>query len=475
MLKTLNPIFFREIYALPRRKYFYLKRMAMVTLPLVFVLGEFFDSGSNISGLSIFRFYAPFSLITLVFFSILVTLPLISKEKDDNTLILLLLTKMSPRKIVWGKFAGSFFFVCMVYAAFLPLGILAIGMGGISAPQIGAIFILTLSSIALSIAFTIPVAIFFSSRISFLMVGIGLFFYDEVMRSLELSFSPLEAISVCLTKGTVNSCYSSTLFQLTLMFFLLIFSSYLLSTKGLSKKKFSWRKIFRREKNPSQISSSSKPFSPITKNPIYWRDYHQVYGFHKLKWTLCSFLLIPIFSGDLEFLAGAWGTLISLAMFIILYQCLNAFLRERQNKVWELLLLTGLSEKEIYWGKVKAIFYSNLPFFIATLASCLVVLSEESDFLIPLLIGLVFLLVQLFILYSIATFLSLSKDSLVKAFCWFLFYGFIIYSINIAVFVSSFSVGDAAFIAPIILYIFWIWLYIYLTQRKIRNYFNTKK
>ncbi len=447
----------------------------MVTLPLAFVLGEFFDSGPNLNGLSIFRFYAPFSLITLVFFSILVTLPLISKEKDDNTLLLLLLTKMSPSKIVWGKFAGSLFFVCMVYAAFLPLGILTIGMGGISAPQIGAIFILTLSTIALSIAFTIPVAIFFSSRTAFLMVGVGLFFYDEVMRSLELDFSPLGAINDCLYQGKVDACYSSTLFQLTVMFFLLIFSSYLLSTKGLSKNKFSWRKIFRREKSPSQKPSSSKPFSPITKNPIYWRDYHQVYGFHKLKWALCSFLLIPILSGDIDLLAGVWGTLIFLAMFIILYQCLNAFLRERQNKVWELILLTGLSEKEIYWGKVKAIFYSNLPFFVATLASCVAALSNDSDFLIPILIILATLLVQLFILYSIAIFLSLSRDSLVKAFCWFLFYGLIIYSINITALAFAFSLGEAAFIGPIILYIFWIWLYVYLAQRKIRNYFNAKK
>ncbi len=414
-MKTLNPIFFREIYALPRQKYFYLKRILVVILPLLFSLGTL-DSSSFSRGLLFFQFFAYFSLVLLSFLAIISALPLIIKEKKSNGLLLLLLTRMSPGKIILGKFASCFFFLSLVYCAFLPFAVLSIGLGGISSSQIWATFFLTISSLGLSIAITMFLAVLFKERWAFFGTVVIVFFYLPFATNLTPGFSPVRAIQECLEKGLVKESYRVCLSQLAGTIVLLIGASISLSRIGHfeweSPSAEGWRKkwIFRKKVKKEKVLLGKS-------NPVFWRDYYKTHGKRKYKWVFCFLLTIFIFFSTPDPLFLLPTNFFGISALLMLYQCLNSFRREKEDKIWELLLITGLSSKEIYWGKVKAIVQSNYPFFVSGVLSLLVYacfIGLEKAFLF--FVGTLMFYGWTILVYSMALYLSLHYTSFLRAF-----------------------------------------------------------
>ncbi len=487
-MKILNPIFFREIHILPRQRYFYRKRVVIVSFLFPLLFSQLLHSYSHAQGLRIFSFYANFSLVTLVFLSILVTLSSIVKEKQGKTLSLLLLTSMSPWQIVGGKFASALFFISLIYAAFLPLGILSISLGGISVLQVFAITTVIISSVAFSISLSLLLGTLFSHDNSYTIVVIilSLLTYDQALYYGLPQFSVSSAIQACLSKGLVNYCYYSFLLQTVLTLLFLTFSSIYLTSYETNQEKFFFSK--RSKKFYFSFFSRKKPFLLSARNPIYWRDYRRIkmvykfWFFSYIVFFCCGLLL----QKSLQTIFSFWIAWIGVLLLLNLYQCLNAFLREKQSTTWDLLLLTNLSAKEIYWGKVKAIFKPNLPFFGLSLLLYFYAVENsdrlrESFFISCFTLGT--LLIFLWIVYTAALYASLTKENLVKAFGWLLLscsgvfiMTTMIFNISLSVLKTLPPLVGILFVVPSFGLVNFVWvIFVGFTQDKISYYVQAQE
>ncbi len=98
-------------------------------------------------GMSLFQLLAPLQLAVASFFSALLAASAVAQEKDRQTLILLLLTKLTNSELVLGKLLASLLHVLMLLATSLPVFMLALLFGGVSFSQIGRVYAVTLAAV----------------------------------------------------------------------------------------------------------------------------------------------------------------------------------------------------------------------------------------------------------------------------------------------------------------------------------------
>ena len=155
----IGPVFTREAVIAPRRPRTYMARVAyglallvlMSTAWLVLTGTQMVRDVGDLArfGMSLFQLLAPLQLALATFFAALLAASAVSQEKDRQTLILLLLTKLTNSELVLGKLLASLLHVFMLLATGLPLFMLAALFGGISFSQIGRVYAVTLASVLL--------------------------------------------------------------------------------------------------------------------------------------------------------------------------------------------------------------------------------------------------------------------------------------------------------------------------------------
>jgi ABC-type transport system involved in multi-copper enzyme maturation permease subunit len=163
-------------------------------------------------GLSLFQLLAPLQLAVATFFSALLAASAVAQEKDRQTLVLLLLTKLTNSELVLGKLLASLLHVLMLLATALPLFMLSALFGGVSFGQIGRVYAVTLASVLVcgslgstlalwrektyqSLATTMLVLVLWLA--AWRMVGAGLVgagWWGIVCESWAAMFSPWEAV-----------------------------------------------------------------------------------------------------------------------------------------------------------------------------------------------------------------------------------------------------------------------------------------
>jgi len=153
----IGPVFTREAVLAPRRPRTYIARVAyglallvlMSTAWLVLTGTQLIRDIGDLArfGTSLFQLLAPLQLAVAMFFSALLAASAVAQEKDRQTLILLLLTKLTNSELVLGKLMASLLHVLMLLATALPLFMLAALFGGISFGQIGRVYAVTVASV----------------------------------------------------------------------------------------------------------------------------------------------------------------------------------------------------------------------------------------------------------------------------------------------------------------------------------------
>jgi ABC-type transport system involved in multi-copper enzyme maturation permease subunit len=132
-----NPILIRELRSLLRgRLYVWFLTIATLALGLlVFTVGAIEIAGDALpSSVGQILFHLFFIVAFLVFGIVAPTQSAssITSEREQRTLEGIILTGLSPRRIVWGKFVASVASMFMVLIAFLPVAGIAVLFGGIS-------------------------------------------------------------------------------------------------------------------------------------------------------------------------------------------------------------------------------------------------------------------------------------------------------------------------------------------------------
>src|SRR4029079_839190 len=88
-------------------------------------------------GSLIFQLFSMVQLALVTFFAPLFAASRVAQEKDRQTLVLLLMTDLRNRELVFGKLLASLLPVAVLVAASAPVFALVYMLGGISLEQIG--------------------------------------------------------------------------------------------------------------------------------------------------------------------------------------------------------------------------------------------------------------------------------------------------------------------------------------------------
>ncbi len=155
-LLFVGPVFTRELVTAPRRGRLFLYRTvyagvlfgvmctAWLVLTQTHAVRNVGDM-ANFGGI-LFQLLAPLQLAIVAFSAALSTAGAVSQEKDRQTLILLLLTRLNNSELVLGKLLASLVHVLTMLLAGLPVFALAMLLGGISFQQVARVLLVTLAT-----------------------------------------------------------------------------------------------------------------------------------------------------------------------------------------------------------------------------------------------------------------------------------------------------------------------------------------
>ena len=148
-----GPIFTREAIVAPRRTRHYILRTVYAGLLLLLICTAWMIlAGTQIIrnvgdmarfGSILFQILAPLQLALLSFLSAIQAASSIAVEKDRQTLILLLMSRLSNSELVLGKLFSSLLGVGVMMLTSLPIFMLIVLFGGTSFEQVGWTFAVT--------------------------------------------------------------------------------------------------------------------------------------------------------------------------------------------------------------------------------------------------------------------------------------------------------------------------------------------
>lgn len=151
-----GPVFTREAAVSPRRPRHYINRAVYAASLLLLIctawlivtgtqpirnIGEMAQFGSLL-----FQILAPLQLALILFLSAIQSASSIAVEKDRQTLILLLMTRLSNSELVLGKLFSSLLNIGVMLATAVPIFMLIVLFGGTSFTQVGWTFAVTLTT-----------------------------------------------------------------------------------------------------------------------------------------------------------------------------------------------------------------------------------------------------------------------------------------------------------------------------------------
>jgi ABC-type Na+ efflux pump permease subunit len=157
-----GPIFGREAMTAPRTTRHYIARgVYIATLGVLICTAWTVVTGAQdirtISDMArfgsvLFQVLAILQLAVMMFLAATSSASIVAQEKDKRTLILLLMTHMTNRELVAGKFAASYLHVLSLVVAGLPVFAIVMLLGGVSPGQVVAMTAVTLGSSLLAAA-----------------------------------------------------------------------------------------------------------------------------------------------------------------------------------------------------------------------------------------------------------------------------------------------------------------------------------
>lgn len=390
-------IFLRDLKRITSVKYFYWRRFLFVGCIFVFFC---FATTSNYSdtavGVHLLSFIAWVTYVLLVFSASSSAATTIGDEIEKKTLGLLVITRLSYRNIVLGKYIQQLFITCLNAIAPLPIFLFCISLGGVSLQQIACLLLSLLSTLMIAIAIGIFCSTLFNSKSSSSTAVILMFVYEIATYFSALPISCFDAVRSSLYGFDFSHCYYNFAAQCISSAVLVILAirflpfMYLFRNKVGMEVKFnkSLRKMLPTTKKANRGKVIGRQ---ITGNPIAWRDFHMIHGgtvgtIKKIVFLIIVGVLIAtsFYGSSLAHLAQGVLSSLGIPMLLFLMTLINSgvrsFSKEMGAKSWQILLTTRLSNKEIVYGKMLGAFRSAQVFLIVYLiiAMCYILLIYSS-------------------------------------------------------------------------------------------------
>ncbi len=396
-----GPIFQREVLTLPRQPAHFVMRSGYIAalLVLMYTAGQAtfgWQTATGIGELSrfgtqLFQLFSVVQLVLVMFFAPLLAAGRVAQEKDRQTLILLLMTDLRDRELVFGK----------LLASLLPVGVLVL----VSAPVFAAVYLLggvSLAQIVWSLA--LAAATGFATGSWGALVA---FWREKTFQTLAIS-----VLGIVLFLGVVEAGIAfagagspaATALSILNPFrglglildplgaqpdvrfesvpawpFVLSLVSIAVVLNGVSILRLRvWnpsRQMFVQAASKEEAQAvAEKATRQIWNNPIIWREVcTRAYG-RKMIFIKLAYLTLFLFAGSyawsslqgeaapvLGMVAPFGAAFIAMSFITLLLvnaQAVTSISTERDAKTLELLLVTEISAREFIWGKLGGIVYN---------------------------------------------------------------------------------------------------------------------
>lgn len=393
-----GPIFSREALTSPRKARHFLIRVGYVAAFMVLVytasqatfgwqqaigVGDYARFGALL-----FKIFSVVQLSLLMFFALLFSASSVAQEKDRGTLVLLLLTDLRERELVFGKLFASLLIVGVTWAASIPVFLLIYLLGGVSLAQI--LWSLALSGVTVLAAgsWGCLVAYWREKTFQTLAVSVlGAVLFLGVIQALASyvtgsagdwisALNPYAALNQLIDPfSSVVGTGVAKVSGLKSVIMLLTLSAVLNIATTFSLRHWNTLRYSRpREEKEAKTGELRVQTRQIWANPVLWREIRtRAYGKKMLAikgayLALAGFLFYFLFgaASSGEQLMGivqpstfCFVGLCILSLLLINAQAVTAITSEKDAKTLVLLLATDLTAKEFIYGKIGGILYNT--------------------------------------------------------------------------------------------------------------------
>jgi ABC-type transport system involved in multi-copper enzyme maturation permease subunit len=429
----IGPVFTRELVTAPRRIRFYVARAIYVAALLTLVCTAWLlltgtQDVRNVGdmarfGATVFQLLAPLQLALVLFFSALLTASAVAQEKDRRTLVLLLMTRLSNSELVLGKLFSSLLQVLVLLMAALPLFMLIGLFGGVSLPQIGWVFAVTLatalaagsigSTFALwrektfqTLALVFLLLMFWLAAAELLIAagGWGVRWHGISAAAWGEAISPWRAVLIAarpsVGQAAVIGSYGSPAHWFLGVAALITVAANALAmlrvrvwnpSREIQLQTAAGEDVFHKPAD-SQAADASLAPSPhaapqptrhVWDNPIIWREIRTwAYG-RKVLAIRVAYLVLAALSAlgvhatatvDLPnrgAIALALAPLLVLSLILVNALAVTSITTERDLGALDLLLVTDLTPAEFLFGKLGGVFYVAKEMIVLPAALCI--------------------------------------------------------------------------------------------------------
>lgn len=413
----IGPVFTREATIAPRRLKLYVVRsvyalsllVLMSTAWLVLTGTQVVRDVGDLArfGAAIFQILAPLQLALAAFFAALLAASQVAHEKDRQTLVLLLLTRLSNSELVLGKLLASLLSVFVTLAAAVPVFLLIAILGGVSYGQIARAMAVAFatalacgslgSTLALwrektfqALAMTVLILVLWLALGEIVAAGaFGQAWGGISCRTIAVGMSPWQAVLEA-AQPYVHGEASLGPLGTPVNLFLIVAVALSVALNGIAIVMVRFWNPSREslaatpETNPADANDRSENAHPsplpaatsstreVWDNPVIWREIRTwAYGRKILVVRLAYIILFMLAAAGwlgsagphlaTSSALGIWiaAPLILLSLVLVNAQAVTSLTSERDARALDLLLVTDLSAKEIVFGKLGGVFYNT--------------------------------------------------------------------------------------------------------------------
>lgn len=406
-----GPIFSREVLTSPRHARHFILRAGYVgaLAVLMYTAGQATFGWQQVRNLGdvarfgslLFQLFSMVQLALVTFFAPLFAASRVAQEKDRQTLVLLLMTDLRNREMVFGKLLASLLPVAVLIAASAPVFTLIYLLGGVSLEQIGwSLGLAAATGLAAgswgslvafwrektfqTLAISVLGLVLFIGAVEAIVGLVGadsqtgrLLAFANPFRGMLLILNPLSA-RTDLVAASVPAL------------------NYVLAMLGVAAVTNTVTILRLRVWNPSPTLSEPRKETDeatgvtrsvtrnIWSNPIIWREIcTRAYG-RKVIFIKLAYLIVFLFGVVYVHQAQQAGAELVLGMvsppgfaFVVVglvsllllnAQAVTALTSERDAKTLELLLVTDITAKEFIFGKIGGVLYNMREIVLLPLA-----------------------------------------------------------------------------------------------------------
>ena len=184
-------IFLRDLKRITAVKYFYWRRFLFVGCIFVFFcIAIVSNSNDTAMGVHILACISWVTYVLLMLSDSSSAAATIGDEIEKKTLGLLVITHLSYRNVIWGKYIQQLFITCLNAIAPLPIFLFCITLGGVSFLQLLCVLLSLLSTLMIAIAIGIFCSTIFSSKSSASSAVSLMFLYQMVIFLYYYQYEP---------------------------------------------------------------------------------------------------------------------------------------------------------------------------------------------------------------------------------------------------------------------------------------------